>query len=179
MIGRRPLALCALAAAAIAGDARAAPIRTESPGIGAVRPVSLVERLGVAEEDGGGETVRGTVAWSELRYAPTARWLLGLRVPAVLAQRVRARGLGEATRSGLGDLWADGQIPLLPPGRPLVGPAGLGGPGGQAADGREPRAGRPALAVSGPARRPARQRLDGRPLGPRLPQRAPPLRPGG
>jgi hypothetical protein len=105
-LDRRALTLAALTVLASAiGTARAAPIRTASPGTGAVEGFSFVERLITGDESGGGERLGTTVAWSELRYTPSARWQVGVRVPFTLAQTVRTSGLGEASRSGLSDVW--------------------------------------------------------------------------
>lgn len=108
---RRGATLGAFFGIVLAGSPlRAAPIRTASPGIGAVGRFSLVERLAAGEEEGGGERLRDATSWTELRYAPSARWSLGVRVPAVLSRRVEVAGLGGVARSGLGDLWLSGKL---------------------------------------------------------------------
>ncbi len=93
-----------------ATGAHAAPIRTGSPGTGAVGRFSLVERLTAGDAEGGGERAQEAVSWTEIRYAPTARWLLGIRVPEILSRRVVVRDSGRGSRSGLGDLWLTGKL---------------------------------------------------------------------
>jgi hypothetical protein len=99
-----------LAASLPGAGVHAAPIRTESPGTGAVGRFSLVERLTADDEEGGGERLRDAVSWTAIRYAPTARWLLGVRVPEILSRRVAVRDLGRASRTGLGDLWLTAKL---------------------------------------------------------------------
>jgi hypothetical protein len=84
--------------------ARASPIRANTSGTGVYQGNELV--TGVLADEGSGEsgTERHLTSFVELRYIPTTHWVVGVRVPYAVQNRLEAPGSRSESVSGWGDV---------------------------------------------------------------------------
>jgi hypothetical protein len=104
-----PLAVSLLLAAVFAPVARAAPLRTPSPGTGVYRGFALLARVTVGKErSAAGHELSESATRIEVRYTPATHWSFGLEVPVVERSASGPDGR-ESQASGLGDVRLNGK----------------------------------------------------------------------
>lgn len=95
---------CALLLCFLFGQSASAnPIRANTPGTGVFQASGLLLGAVADEKGGGGTTFRSLSSFAELRYTPDTHWVLNVRVPYMVENRVEGEG-SPATASGLGDV---------------------------------------------------------------------------
>lgn len=87
-----------------ARGATANPIRANTPGTGVFQRSGLLLGVAADDQESGGTEISTLSSFAELRYTPATHWVLDVRVPYAVENRVKSpRGVAEMA-SGVGDV---------------------------------------------------------------------------